>query len=861
MIPSKLRLTNFMCYRGTTEALDFDQFEVVCITGENGNGKSALLEAITWVVWGKTKVLFSKDLITKGENDMLVDFEFFIDYISDDSELNNKYKIIRSIRTKSGGSILDLQQFDGSNYVSISGDTIPETQKQIINLVNMDYETFVNTSYLMQGNADRFTTSKPDERKDILSAILNLDHYQNLADFTRNILRNTDSYINANNILVDRTRLEISDLDPGNNGTDFIEKEIINLNQKIESLNKQKLKLQQNLQLNNKYLNEISDFQSKKQLLSSSYENNIDMINNLNDLLLKDNELLIQSDNILDRYNDAITKQKELDDLYIASSKYQDINNQLNTLQNELDFRMNELEIELRNLSKNRNVLDEKINQNKFLLEDNQKNLSDYRSEIIELNKLNENYLNLITKFTDEITQFKNKLVTLKTSNKDHENKLDLLQKEHKTCPLCKSGLNDETKKSIVFDLNNKIQLNIKDINNNKSKLDESEKEFFYIQDKYKKTTKSLTDLNSTINLVNNDCIRIKKEIDENINQILSYKNLMNDTKYLYENDIKIKVNKNKIWELNLLLDDLKFDQDRFSTLINEVPDFKTESEKNFLLLNQSEERIKENKVKLNTLNIDSLIIKDQIKALEKNIKNINQIINSLNIKSDSSENIDFSLDDLKKTLMLKQNSLNYLISKKNYLDEILINNKELYIKSEDLKFLELSFSRNGIQALIIENVLPSLELEANKLLSYLTENKLSINLQIRKGRRLKNTEDFSQEIDIIIADENGAVREYETYSGGESFRIDFAIRIALSRLVSLRSGVRSPILFIDEGFGSQDQIGQDRLREAIQKVSNSENYKFKKIIVITHLESLKESFGVALEVSKNENSSYFSLN
>ena len=850
-----------MCYRGTTEALDFDQFEVVCITGENGNGKSALLEAITWVVWGKTKVLFSKDLITKGENDMLVDFEFFIDYISDDSELNNKYKIIRSIRTKSGGSILDLQQFDGINYVSISGDTISETQKQIINLVNMDYETFVNTSYLMQGNADRFTTSKPDERKDILSAILNLDHYQNLADFTRNILRNTDSYINANNILVDRTRLEISDLDPGNNGTDFIEKEIINLNQKIESLNKQKLKLQQNLQLNNKYLNEISDFQSKKQLLSSSYENNIDMINNLNDLLLKDNELLIQSDNILDRYNDAITKQKELDDLYIASSKYQDINNQLNTLQNELDFRMNELEIELRNLSKNRNVLDKKINQDKFLLEDNQKNLSDYRSKITELNKLNENYLNLITKFTDEITQFKNKLVTLQTSNKDHENKLDLLQKEHKTCPLCKSGLNDETKKSIVFDLNNKIQLNIKDINNNKSKLDESEKEFFYIQDKYKNITKSLTDLNSTINLVNNDCIRIKKEIDENINQILSYKNLMNDTKYLYENDIKIKVNKNKIWELNLLLDDLKFDQDRFSTLINEVPDFKTESEKNFLLLNQSEERIKENKVKLNTLNIDSLIIKDQIKALEKNIKNINQIIDSLNIKSDSSENIDFSLDDLKKTLMLKQNSLNYLISKKNYLDEILINNKELYIKSEDLKFLELSFSRNGIQALIIENVLPSLEFEANKLLSYLTENKLSINLQIRKGRRLKNTEDFSQEIDIIIADENGAVREYETYSGGESFRIDFAIRIALSRLVSLRSGVRSPILFIDEGFGSQDQIGQDRLREAIQKVSNSENYKFKKIIVITHLESLKESFGVALEVSKNENSSYFSLN
>ena len=332
MIPSKLKLKNFMCYRGTTETLDFDQFDVACITGDNGNGKSALLEAITWVIWGKTKVLVSKDLITKGENDMLVDFEFFIDYISNDSELINKYRILRSIRAKSGGSILDLQQFDGSNYVSISSDTIPETQKLIINLVNMDYETFVNTSYLMQGNADRFTTSKPDERKDILSAILNLDYYQNIADYTRKILRSTDDSINANNIVVERTRSDIRDLDPENNGTVFIEKEIFNLNQNIDSLNNQKLEFQQNFQLHNKYMNDISKLQADKQLLSSSYENNINTINNLNDLLMKDNELLNESENIINQYNESINKQKELDDLSIASRKFQDINHKLNSL-------------------------------------------------------------------------------------------------------------------------------------------------------------------------------------------------------------------------------------------------------------------------------------------------------------------------------------------------------------------------------------------------------------------------------------------------------------------------------------------------------------------------------------------------
>ena len=55
--------------------------------------------------------------------------------------------------------------------------------------------------------------------------------------------------------------------------------------------------------------------------------------------------------------------------------------------------------------------------------------------------------------------------MTLQTSNKDHENKLTLLQEEHKTCPLCKSGLNDESRKSIVFDLSNKIQSYNEDIN------------------------------------------------------------------------------------------------------------------------------------------------------------------------------------------------------------------------------------------------------------------------------------------------------------------------------------------------------------------------------------------------------------
>ncbi len=53
MIPIKLSVRNFMCYRGEGVALDLSGVQLACLSGENGSGKSALLGAITWALWGK----------------------------------------------------------------------------------------------------------------------------------------------------------------------------------------------------------------------------------------------------------------------------------------------------------------------------------------------------------------------------------------------------------------------------------------------------------------------------------------------------------------------------------------------------------------------------------------------------------------------------------------------------------------------------------------------------------------------------------------------------------------------------------------------------------------------------------------
>jgi exonuclease SbcC len=94
-------------------------------------------------------------------------------------------------------------------------------------------------------------------------------------------------------------------------------------------------------------------------------------------------------------------------------------------------------------------------------------------------------------------------------------------------------------------------------------------------------------------------------------------------------------------------------------------------------------------------------------------------------------------------------------------------------------------------------------------------------------------------------------------YSGGEAFRVNFAIRLALSEVLAQRKGARLQTLVIDEGFGSQDAQGRQRLIEAINLVKND----FAKILVITHLEELKDAFPTRIEIEKTERGSEIHVN
>jgi len=191
------------------------------------------------------------------------------------------------------------------------------------------------------------------------------------------------------------------------------------------------------------------------------------------------------------------------------------------------------------------------------------------------------------------------------------------------------------------------------------------------------------------------------------------------------------------------------------------------------------------------------------------------------------------------------------------------LNKSELLAKSRHqnriYEELAKAFGTNGIQSIMIENLLPNLEQETNNILSRLTQNQLHVSFITQKnassGSRKNRETKTIDTLDILIAD-NNTTRPYEGYSGGEAFRVNFAIRLALSRILAQRAGTSLQMLIIDEGFGTQDAEGCERLIAAINAIADN----FTCILAVTHMPQFKEAFQQRIEVKKSSQGSQIYL-
>src|SRR3990172_4104255 len=170
MIPIHLSISGFLSYRDPVE-LDFTKFDLACISGPNGAGKSALLDAITFALFGQARNRGDALINTHLDvNAAQVEFTFAYE--------GNVYRV-RRIAPREKGTILEFQIQTGDNkWKALTERALRDTEARIQETLRIDYETFVNASFFLQGKADQFTQQRPADRKRILSSVLGLEIWE-----------------------------------------------------------------------------------------------------------------------------------------------------------------------------------------------------------------------------------------------------------------------------------------------------------------------------------------------------------------------------------------------------------------------------------------------------------------------------------------------------------------------------------------------------------------------------------------------------------------------------------------------------------------------------------------------------------
>jgi exonuclease SbcC len=166
----RLELQGFTAFRDQT-VLDFEGRRLFVITGPTGAGKSSLLDAMTWALFGQVPRVGASvgQLISQGEQSMHVKLEF--------ETRGRRYQVARRALTKGPGAVR-LEKLDASGDWEPIADRTTDVKTHVERLLGMDYATFTRTMVLPQGAFDAFLRGEPRDRREILSRLIGLDVYE-----------------------------------------------------------------------------------------------------------------------------------------------------------------------------------------------------------------------------------------------------------------------------------------------------------------------------------------------------------------------------------------------------------------------------------------------------------------------------------------------------------------------------------------------------------------------------------------------------------------------------------------------------------------------------------------------------------
>ena len=855
MIPIKLAVRNFMPYRDNVPPLHFTGIHTACVSGDNGNGKSALIDAMTWALWGKARAKSDDELVHQGQTEMEVEFDFAVG--------QQQYRVIRKRsrpkrHTSAGQTILEFQIANGNGFKSITGDSVAQTQQKIIDTLHMDYNTFINSALLLQGHADEFTNQPPTKRKEVLVNILELSFYDELEDRAKDLAKQQE---------MEKAQLEsaIQDITQELAQKSIYEAELERSQGEFSRLEKiideqetiLKSKRQEKEALENKKQQSI---ELQERIASSERD------------MERWSALVKQHQNRVREYEEVIAQRTTIEEGYARFTEVKKSNDELDqklVLVNKLNQRKHELDMAI--VQASQNLLKEHAIAQKETtkLEESSQKLPDLKNELqqvqVQLQHLAREEADLVTKrqFNQEIQTKFNRLEAdknrIEQEIKELTEKLDLLSTQTEAqCPLCETELGREGLDLIGAKYqaerqhkSSSLQTNQSELTQTKAELASLEREISQLENRLNQEKISAQSKVGILNQQVNEAEMASRQLNEERNRLVEIEQSLARKDFALHEQEALKELEAELARLDY--NPLQHEQVRQQLLgLEQYEAPKRKLEEADRLINPEKENLSRAEQAAEELHHRLEVDGQKRDSLTVELEKLSQVTDELTqaeAEHQALVNQQKQAQEAMWNAKAKLERASELETRKKEREKTLTQASR---EEKIYRDLAQAFGKRGIQAMLIETAIPEIENEANRLLGRMTDNRMHVKIETQRETKKGDT---VETLDITIADELGT-RSYEMFSGGEAFRINFAIRIALSKLLARRAGAPLPTLIVDEGFGTQDSSGIEKLKEAINSIQED----FDKILVITHVEELRDAFPTRIDVVKTAEGSTISI-
>lgn len=171
MRPETLQLQGFTAYREMAEPVSFSGVDLFALTGPTGAGKSSLIDAMCFALYGKVPRLPANQVepvISLGRNEARVDFAFTLG--------GSRYRIVRVVRRqKAGGATTAEARLEGPDLTVAGADLVTQA---VESLVGLSFAHFTRCVVLPQGEFAAFLHDQPGNRQKLLKSLLDLGLYE-----------------------------------------------------------------------------------------------------------------------------------------------------------------------------------------------------------------------------------------------------------------------------------------------------------------------------------------------------------------------------------------------------------------------------------------------------------------------------------------------------------------------------------------------------------------------------------------------------------------------------------------------------------------------------------------------------------